>query len=53
MSKETAKLVHDRATIVQHIPVLLKLTFILSFDIAFQYKPLPGTKELIESEQTI
>ena len=31
MSEETAKLIHDRATFVRHIPVILKLIFILSF----------------------
>ena len=35
MSKETAKLVHDSTTFVGHIPVILKLIFILSFFICF------------------
>ena len=50
--KETAKLVHDSATFVGHIPVILKLIFILSFLYAFQDNSSPGRKELIEREQT-
>ena len=52
MSKVTAKLVHDSATFVGHIPVILKLIFILSFLYAFQDNSSPGRKELIEREQT-
>jgi len=51
-SKEIAKLVHDSATFVEHIPVILKLIFILSFLYAFQDNSSPGRKELIEREQT-
>ena len=44
--------VHDSATFVGHIPVILKLIFILSFLYAFQDNSSPGRKELIEREQT-
>ena len=38
---------------VQHLSVILILTFTLSLYFAFQYESLPGRNELIEKEQTI